>query len=77
MSKGIEGVVSGIIPEDKVYKIVGENIEIIIIKIVVIAEAGIGLERDHFQKIMAVIEIEVQAIGDQGQYLEPVPIGIG
>ena len=30
-----------------------------------------------FQEIMAVIELEVQAIVDQGQGPEPVPIGIG
>ena len=40
-------MVSGIIPEDTIDKIVGENIEIIMIGIVVIAEAGIGLEGDH------------------------------
>ena len=43
----------------------------------VIAEVRIGLERNHFQEIMAVIELEVQAIGHQGQDPEPVPIGIG
>ena len=64
LSKVIEGVVSGIIPEDRVDKTVGESIEIIIIGIVVIAEAGIGLEREHFQEVMAVIVIEVQAIVD-------------
>ena len=64
MSKVIEGVVSEIIPEDTVDKIAGESIEIIIIEIVVIAEAGIGLERDHFQEVMEVIELEVQAIVD-------------
>ena len=45
MSKIIEAVVSRIIPDDTVYKIVGESIEIIIIGIVFIAEAGIGLGR--------------------------------
>ena len=43
----------------------------------VIAEAGIGLERDHFQEIMAVTELEVQAIVDQGQDPKPLPIGTG
>ena len=37
-----------------------------------ITEAGISLEKDHFQEIMAVIELEVQA----GQGPELVPIGI-
>ena len=64
MSKVIEGVISEIIPEDTVDKIAEESIEIIIIEIVVIAEAGIGLERDHFQEIMVVIKLEVQAIVD-------------
>ena len=36
----------------------------IIIEIVVITEIGIGLERDHIQEIMAVTELEVQAIVD-------------
>ena len=40
-------------------------------------EAGIGLEIDNFQEIMAVTELEVQTIVDQGQGPEPVPIGIG
>ena len=54
-----------------------ESIGTIIIEIVVIIEAGIGLEKDHFQEIMAVTEIEVQAIVDQGQNPQPEPIGIG
>ena len=77
LSKVIEGVVSNIIPEDTVDRIAGESIEIIIIEIVVIAEAGIGLERDYFQEILVVIELEVQATVNQGQGLEPVPIGTG
>ena len=39
-------------------------------------EIGIDLERDHSQEIMAVIDLEVQAIVDRGQDPEPVPIGI-
>ena len=77
MSKVIEEVISEIIPEDTVDKIADENIEIMIMEIMVIAEAGIGLERDHFQEIMVVTELEVQAIVDQGQDPEPVPIGTG
>ena len=76
MSRVIEGVVSEIIPEGTVDKIVGESIEIIIIEIVVTVETGISLERDHFQEIMVVIELEVQAIVDRGQDPETVPIGI-
>ena len=45
-------------------------------RIVVTVEAGIGLVRDHFQEIMAVIELEVQPIVDRGQDPELVPIGI-
>ena len=40
-------------------------------------EAGIGLEKDHFQEIMEVTELEVQTIVDQGEDPELVPIGIG
>ena len=36
----------------------------IILGIVIIIEAGIGLERDHSQETIAVIEIEVQVIVD-------------
>ena len=64
MSKVIEEVVSKIIPEDTIDKIVGKSVGIIILETVAIAEAGIGLERDHFQEIMVVIELEVQAIVD-------------
>ena len=77
MSKVIEGVISEIIPEDTVDKIVGESMEIMIMEIMVIAEAEIGLARDCFQEIMVVSELEVQAIVDQGQDPEPVPIGTG
>ena len=77
MSKVIEGVVSKIIPEDTVDKIAEESIGIIVIEMMAIIEAGIGLEKDHFQEIMVVIELEVQAIVDQGQDPELVPIGIG
>ena len=71
MSKVIEGV------EDIVDKTAEESIEMIIMEIMVIAKAGIGLERDHFQEIMTVTELKVQAIVDQGQDPESVPIGTG
>ena len=76
MSRVIEEVVFGIILENTVDKTAGESIGTIIIEIVAIIETMIGLERDHFQEIMAVIELEVQAIIDQDQGPEPVPIGI-
>ena len=63
MSRVIEEVVLGII-EDTVDRTAGESIGIMIIEIVVIIETGMGLERDHFQKIIVVIELEVQAIVD-------------
>ena len=62
MNRIIEEVVFGIIPgteqDNSIDKTAGWSIEII--GIVVIAEAGIGLERDHFQEIMVVIDLEVQ-----------------
>ena len=70
-------VVSEIIPGDTVAKIVEESIRIIVIEIMATTEAGIGLEKDHFQGIMVVTEIEVQTIVDQDQDPELVPIGIG
>ena len=39
-------------------------------------EAGIGLERDHFLEIIAMIELEVQAMVDPGQDPELAQIGI-
>ena len=47
----------------------------IIIGAVVIIEVRIGLERDHSQEIIAVIELEVQVIVDHDP--EPVLIKIG
>ena len=38
----------------------------------VMTEAGTGLEKGHFPKIMATIELEVQAIVDPGQGPEQV-----
>ena len=76
MSRVIEEVVLGIILKDTVDRTAGESIGTIIIEIVVIIETGIGLERDNIQEIMAVIELEVQAIVDCDQDPEPVPIGI-
>ena len=76
MSQVIEEVVFRMIPEDTIDKTAEESTRTIIIEILVIIEIGISLERDDFQEIMAVIELEVQAIVDQGQDPEPVPIGI-
>ena len=33
----------------------------------VVTEAGMGLEKGHFPEIMAITELEVQAIVDSGQ----------
>ena len=59
MNEIIEGVVSKIIPENTVDRIVEENIGVIVIGMMVTTEVGTGLERDHFQEIMVVIELEV------------------
>ena len=77
LSKVIEEIISEIIPEDTVDKIAEESIGIIIIEMTAITEVGIGLEKDHFQIIMVVTELGVQAIVDQDQDPELVPIGIG
>ena len=76
MSRVIEEVVFRIILEDTIDETAGESIGTIIIKIVVIIETGIGIKGDHFQEIMMVIELDIQAVVDQGQDPEPVPIEI-
>ena len=61
--------------EDRIVK---ENIEAIIeIKIMAEREVEEGLEKDHFQGIMIIIEgtIEAQVEADQGQVQEQVQIG--
>ena len=63
-SKVMEEVVSEMIPEDTVDRIVEESIGIIIIDVMATTEAGIDLEKDHFQEIMVVTELEVKAIVD-------------
>ena len=55
----MEGVVSEIIPEDTVDRMAEESIRVIIIGMMVTTEVGTVLEKDHFQEIMAVIELEV------------------
>ena len=59
MSEAIERVVSKIILENIVDRIVEESIGVIVIRMMVTTEVGTGLESDHFQEIMAVIELEV------------------
>ena len=58
LSKVIEEVVSEIIPEDTVDRIAEESIGIIVIEMMAITEAGIGLEKDHFQEILVVIKLK-------------------
>ena len=53
-----------------------ESIEITVIKMIVMKEVGIGLEKGHFPETMTVIELGVQAIVDQGQDLELIQTGI-
>ena len=64
LSKVMEEIISKITPEDTVDKIAEESIGIIVIEMIATTEVGIGLEQDHFQKIMAVTELGVQAIVD-------------
>ena len=54
-------------------KVVEGNIEMI--GVMITADRGTGQEKDHPQEIIAVAEIEAQAIIGQDQDLEPVPIG--
>ena len=42
----------------------------------VMVEVGTGPERGHFPEIMAIIELEAQAIVDPGQDQELVQIGL-
>ena len=59
-----EGIIFEIVLEDTVDKIAEGSIEMIVIRVLVIIEAGIGLERDHSQETTAVIGLEVQMIVD-------------
>ena len=54
-------------------KLIEGNIEMI--GMMITTEVGIGQEKDHSQEIIAVAEIEVQAIVGWEEDLEPVPIG--
>ena len=58
-----------------VDKTVEENIDTAI-EMTVMTEAGTGLEKGHFPEIMAITELEVQAIVDPGQGPELAQIGI-
>ena len=64
LSRVIEATIFGIILEDTVDKIAKGSIEMIIIGVVAIIEAGIRPERDHSQETIVVTELEVQAIVD-------------
>ena len=59
LNRVIEEVLFKIIHEDTVDKIVEESKGIIVIEMMATTEAGIGLEKDHFQEIMVVTELEV------------------
>ena len=58
-----------------VDKIVEESTETTT-EMTVMVEVGTGPERGHFPEIMAIIELEAQAIVDPGQDPELVQIGI-
>ena len=45
------------------------------IGMMITTEVGTGQEKDHPQEIIAVTEIEAQAIVGRDQDLEPVPVG--
>ena len=62
LSKVTEEIISEIIPEVTVDIIAEEIIGIIIIEMIATTEVKIGLEKDHFQEIMAVTELGLQAI---------------
>ena len=64
MSKVVEGTIFENILEDTVDKIPEGSIEVITIGIVVIIEAGIGLERGNSQETIVATELEVQAVVD-------------
>ena len=64
------------IQEIMVVKTADKNIEMTVIAMIGMTEVGIGLEKGHFPEIMAVIELGVLAIVDQGQDLEQVQTGI-
>ena len=51
-----EGTILEIVLEDMVDKIAEGSIKMIIIGVMVIIEVGIGLERDHSQETIMVIE---------------------
>ena len=72
LSKVIGEIIS-VVTADKMSE---ESIEIIVIEMIVMTEVGIGPEKDHFQEIMVVTELGVQAIVDQGQDPELVQTGI-
>ena len=75
LSKVIGEIISGKIQSIMADKTGEENIEISVIGMIFMTEVGIGLEKGCFPEIMAVIELGVQAIVDQGQDIEQVQTG--
>ena len=64
MSKIIGEIISEKIQEIMADKIAEENTETTIIGMIVIIEAGIGLEKGHFPEFTTETELGVQAIVD-------------
>ena len=64
MSRVIEEVISEIILKDTVDKVAEDSIRIIVIEMMATTEVGIVLGKDHFQEIIVVTELGVQAIVD-------------
>ena len=72
-NKITEGTIFKNTLEDIEYKVVEGNIEMI--GMMITTGVGIGQEKDHSQEIIAVAQVEAQAIVSQDQDLEPGPIG--
>ena len=64
LCKVIGEIISEIIPEVTGDKIAEKSRRKIVTEGIVVTEVGIGLEKDHFQEIMVVTELGVQAIVD-------------
>ena len=76
LSKALEETISEIMLKNIIDKIAEGSIEMIITGVMAIIQVGIGPVKDHSQNTIAVTELEVKAIVDQGQDPEPVLIGI-
>ena len=76
LNKVIGEIILEKIQEIMADKIAEEGIEMTIIGMIVMIEAGTSLEKGHIPEVMTIIEPGVQAIVDQGQDLDQVQTGI-